>query len=132
MPTLSNGITYANPFFQSVFAEYLIQNGFFASERKNKIMFYTNTCKVVVENDTVTSYGYHPEVPGEENEKWVFEQHHSGISHLNLHGWIMLLHLMNIIMIDRFLRNAEAAGQQAVTEAKFIINNLHQQQLKAN
>jgi hypothetical protein len=130
MPTLSNGVYYANPFFAPAFAEYLISNGFFVSERKGQICFYNEKIKVIVANDSVFCYGYHPEEPGQENEKWVFEQSHTGISHFNIHNWIMLMDLMKIVMVGDFLHNAKMGGRQLETEASFIINSLHKQQLQ--
>ena len=119
---LSNGAEFTNPNFPVDFAEFLLANNFSCQVNKSQIKFHHGDKLLVVVNDQVDLYIFHPEEEGQEAEKWVFEQSHIGISHFNLFGWIFLLHIMGILKISDFISNARKAGVQYEVEAKFVIN----------
>jgi hypothetical protein len=118
---LSNGSEFINPNFSAEFGEFLLVNNFSCQVNKNQIKFHSGDKLLVVINDQVDLYIFHPEEPGQETEKWVYEQSHIGISHFNLFGWIFLMHIMGILKISDFVSNAKRAGVQTATEADFIL-----------
>lgn len=120
---LSNGSEFMNPNFSKDFGEFLLANDFTCHAWKDTIRFQLKDVLLVIKNDQVDLYIFHPEEPGQENEKWVFEQSHTGISHFTLFGWIFLMHIMGVLKINDFIRNAKKAGVQTATEAEFIIKS---------
>jgi len=118
---LTNGAEFMNPNFSAEFGEFLLANGFSCQVNKSQIKFHKDDKLLVVINDQVDLYIFHPEEEGQEAEKWVYEQSHIGISHFNLFGWIFLMHIMSILKISDFISNAKRAGVQNAVEADFII-----------
>lgn len=118
---LSNGVQYMNPHFDSDFAEFLLANDFTCTASKDSLKFLSGDQLVVVRNDQVELYIYHPEEEGQTNEKWLFEQSHIGISHLSLFGWMFLMHIMGVLKVSDFMRNARKAGLQNEVEAAAIV-----------
>lgn len=127
---LSNGIEYFNPNFPAEFAEFLLANHFICKQDKGSLGFRNGDVLLTVVNDQVDLFIYHPEQDGQEAEKWVFSQNHSGLSQLNLFGWILLMHIMDVLKISDFMRNAKRVSMQEATEANFLINNVFTGPLK--
>lgn len=121
MTKLSNGAEFMNPNFSAEFAEFLLANNFSCQVYKSQIKFHKDDKLLVIINDQVDLYIFHPEEEGQEAEKWVYEQSHVGISHFNLFGWIFLMHIMGILKISDFISNAKRVGVQNVVEADFLI-----------
>lgn len=127
---LSNGAEFMNPNFSAEFGNFLLANDFSCQVEKNKIKFHQSDKLLVVINDQIDLYIFHPEQEGQESEKWVFEQSHVGISHFNLFGWIFLMHIMGILKISDFITNSKKAGVQTGTEAAFIVKEAFNGPLK--
>lgn len=121
---LSNGISYNNPMMAEEYAEYLIANGFHCYVMGDTLNFINGDKQIAIRHDTCDCFVFHPKEHGQENDKWVFDQSYTGISHLNLFGWMMLMHLMQVLTIKRFLSNANMLGKQTAIEAKFLVDNL--------
>lgn len=127
---LSNGVEYFNPHFAPEFAEFLLANNFTCYTEKNLIKFRNEDLLLVVTHDQVDHYVFYPGEPGQEYEKWIFEQSHIGGSHLNIFGWILLMHIMGVLKIAEFMRNASQAGLQDEAEALFLVKNISKGPLK--
>lgn len=124
MNILINGLQYDNSCFKEEFGNYLVQNGFKASYLGRVLFFYNHRYKIQVSNENVDVSVCVPELVGTENEKWHFVQNHYGISHMDLFKWMLLIHAMDVITLQQFLRNARALDHQHYTEALFLIKSI--------
>ena len=122
MTRLSNGIEFINPHFSPDFAEFLLLNGFKCNLQKNDLHFRNCRTLLIVRMDTADHYQYNDQ---EEDEagRWVHCQSHTGIAKLNIFGWIMLMHVMDVVSIPKAIANAKKEGAQRYTEANFLINS---------
>ena len=129
MTKLSNGTQYNNSKLPVEFAEYLVQNGFEALPIKDGVCFHKEKrIKLFAKQDCIDLFKYNPEL---EHNQWAFHQSHSGISSLNFFGWIMLMHIMNVLSIKQFLNNVAKADYQHAAEANYLIQNVINYQLPA-
>lgn len=124
MAKLSNGTEITNPYFNTDFAEYLLNNHINVCKHKEVIEFYNHKFKLKVKGDCVDLWVFHPETPFPSPMDWVYTQSHHGISQLNLFTWILLMHVMGVVTIPEFLKNARNSSDQDFVEASFITKQL--------
>jgi hypothetical protein len=122
MTRLSNGTEFINPHFSEEAGEFLLLNGFTCNTKKDALHFRSGYTLLIVRMDTVDHYEYNPQEE-DEAERWIFCQSHTGIAKLNVFGWIMLMHVMDVVSLPKAIANAKKEGAQRYTEANFLINS---------
>lgn len=120
MKKLSNGIEFDNSYFQPAFGEYLISNGFKTSYQGHVLTFYTAALSIRILNNNIDVFEWKHDAD-KTKEQWVFVRSMFGYAHMDLFMWMMLMHVMNVVKLNDFMKRAASSNPQERLEAKKLV-----------